>query len=93
MNNLIKLGLIGSLIFLYFYINKNKDKKIEVWKKIKKEEIVNNGNQNKITFVDGKTKLIDNPKSFIPSSINFNELSNELLANEKKEKANAGFKF
>ena len=89
MNNLIKLGLIGSLIFLYFYINKNKDKKIEVWKKIKKEEIVNNGNQNKITFVDGKTKLIDNPKSFIPSSIDWKQTANELLAQD----ANQGYSF
>ena len=93
MSNLLKLGLIGAVIMLYFYINKNKEKKVEVWGKIKKEEMITNGNQNKITFEDGTTKVIDNPKSFIPSSIDWNELSNEILANEKKEKANAGFKF
>jgi hypothetical protein len=93
MSNLLKLGLIGAVIMLYFYINKNKEKKVEVWGKIKKEEMITNGNQNKITFEDGTTKVIDNPKSFIPSSIDWNELSNDILANEKKEKANAGFKF
>jgi hypothetical protein len=96
MNGLIKLGIIGAVIMLYFYINKNKENKenkVEVWGKIKKEEMITNGNQNKITFEDGTTKVIDNPKSFIPSSIDWNELSNEILANEKKEKANAGFKF
>ena len=89
MSNIIKLGLIGAVIMLYFYINKNKEKKVEVLPKIKKEEIVNNGNQNKITFEDGKTKVIDNPKSFLPSTIDFNELSNELLANE----SNPGYSF
>ena len=89
MNGLIKLGIIGAVIMLYFYINKNKEKKVEVWGKIKKEEMITNGNQNKITFEDGTTKVIDNPKSFIPSSIDFKQLSKELLANE----SNPGYSF
>ena len=89
MNGLIKLGIIGAVIMLYFYINKDKEKKVEVWGKIKKEEMITNGNQNKITFEDGTTKVIDNPKSFIPSSIDFKQLSKELLANE----SNPGYSF
>ena len=89
MSNLLKLGIIGAVIMLYFYINKDKEKKVEVWGKIKKEEMITNGNQNKITFEDGTTKVIDNPKSFIPSSIDFKQLSKELLANE----SNPGYSF